>query len=398
MSRKHRRNTEPAREEQPFKGGQFYSLFLMGILAVSLYFAYLVLNPFLHDIFIAIIVATLTQPVHQRIKRAFGGRNTLAALGTTLLFFLCVILPLFLFSGALVGQAAKSIAAIQNWLRGAHLDAWLNGEAIANHVAWLNDALPWLELDLNKINIKGSLLEFSKNAGQITLDLGGKLLGNFVGVLLNFLIMLFVLFFLLRDGERMLAQLKHLSPLHDAQEDRILGKMRDVARSVVVGSFLVALCQGVVGGVGLAIAGIPALFWGAMMGFASLVPVVGTLLVWGPAAVYLVLIGEWKWGLFLAAWGGVIVSAIDSVLRPLLMQGQAQMSTFWVFLSIIGGIKFFGPLGILYGPMVLALAMVMLSIYADEYHEVLSAKCPAPQPAPEPGQAEEPDAEKIDQA
>ena len=104
MSRKHRRNTEPAREEAPFKGAQFYSLFLMGILAVSLYSAYLVLNPFLHDIFIAIIVATLVQPVHQRIKRAFGGRNTLAALGTTLLFFLCVILPLFLFSGALVAK------------------------------------------------------------------------------------------------------------------------------------------------------------------------------------------------------------------------------------------------------------------------------------------------------
>jgi len=383
MSRKHRRNTEPSKEETPFKGEQFYSLFLMGILAVSLYFAFLVLDPFLHDIIIAIIVATLIQPVHQRIKRALGGRNTLAAVASTLLFTLCVILPLFLFTGALAGQAAKSITSIQNWLKDAHLDAWLKGDAIGPYVNWLNEAMPWLELDLSKINIKGNLLELSKNAGQITLDMGGRLLGNFLGILVNFLIMLFVLFFLLRDGERMLVQLKHLSPLHDAQEDRILGKMRDVAHSVVAGSFLVALCQGVVGGVGLAIAGIPALFWGAMMGFASLVPVVGTLLVWGPAAIYLVLVGEWKWALFLVGWGGIIVSAIDSVLRPLLMQGQAQMSTFWVFLSIIGGIKFFGPLGILYGPMVLALAMVMLSIYADEYHEVLSAKCAVPPAEPE---------------
>ncbi|GFK92483.1 hypothetical protein NNJEOMEG_00308 [Fundidesulfovibrio magnetotacticus] len=389
MQKIKRRPAQPVRSPQEARREHVYSFFLLSILAVSLYFAYLVLTPFLHDMFIAIIVATLLQRPHQRIKRALGGSDTLAALGTTLLFTLCVILPLFLFTGALAGQAAKSIAALQNWLKDAHLDTWFKGEAIEPYVNWINTTLPWLELDLGKIDIKGNLLEFSKNAGQITLDLGGKLLGNFLGVLLNFLIMLFVLFFLLRDGERMLVQLKHLSPLHDAQEDRILGKMRDVARSVVVGSFLVALCQGVVGGVGLALAGIPALFWGSMMGFASLVPVVGTLLVWGPASVYLVLIGEWKWAIFLAAWGGIIVSAIDSVVRPLLMQGQAQMSTFWVFLSIIGGIKFFGPLGILYGPMVLALAMVMLSIYADEYHEVLAAKC-APVP-PEGETAPEPD-------
>ena len=364
------------------KQEQIYSFFLLGILGTSLFFAFQVLEPFIHNIFIAIILATLFQPVQRRINARLGGGNTLAALCTTLLVTLVIILPLFFFTGALLAQAAKSIAAVQAWLKDAHLQNWLKSETLAPYVAWINDTMPWLEFDLNKINIQGSLLDLSRNMGQLMIDLGTRVLGNFIGVLLNFMIMLFVLFFLLRDGESMLRQLKHLSPLRDTQEDRILRKLSDVARSVVMGSFLVALCQGVAGGIGLAIVGIPALFWGSMMGFASLVPVVGTLLIWGPAALYLLIVGDWKGAAIMTGWGAIIVSGIDSVLRPLLMQGQAQMSTFWVFLSIIGGIKFFGPLGILYGPLILALAMVMLSIYSDEYHDLLDTKCHPLPPRP----------------
>jgi len=363
------------------KQQQIYSFFLLGILAVSLYFAFQVLNPFVHNIFVAIILASLLHPFHQRLRTKLKGRDVVAALVSTVLVTLLIILPMFLFTGALIGQAAKSLNALQTWLKAAHLETWLKDDSFAPYVNWLNEAFPWLEFDLSKVDIRGGLLDLSKNLGQITIDLGTRLLGNFIGVLLDFLIMLFVLFFLFLDGESMLVQLKHLSPLHDAQEDRILRKLRDVARSVVVGSFLVAICQGVVGGLGLAIVGIPALFWGAMMGFASLVPVVGTLLIWGPAALYLLIVGDWKGALIITGWGAIIVSGIDSFVRPMLMKGQAQMSTFWVFLSIIGGIKYFGPLGILYGPMILALAMVMLSIYADEYSDLLAPKC---HPAQEP--------------
>lgn len=354
------------------KQDQIYSFFLLGILAISLYFAYLVLNPFLHNIFVAVILATLLHPVHRGLKRSFNGRGTLAALCSTLLVILLIILPMFLFTGALVGQAAKSITALQAWLKTAHLGTWLSNETFTPFANWIQETFPWLEFDINTFDVKNGLLNLSKSLGQIMIDLGTRLLGNFIGVLLDFLIMLFVLFFLFRDGEAMLAQLKHLSPLRDSQENRILDRMRDVAHSVVAGSFLVAICQGVVGGIGLSIVGIPALFWGAMMGFASLVPVVGTMLIWGPAAAYLLIIGDWKGALIITGWGAVVVSGIDSVLRPMIMQGRAQMSTFWVFLSIIGGIKYFGPLGILYGPMILALAMVMLNIYSDEYASQLT--------------------------
>lgn len=355
-----------------------YSSFLLGILAVSLYLAYVVLYPFLHNIFLAIILATLFHPVNLRIRKFVGGRNTLAALLTAALITLGIILPCFFFLGALVSQAANSIDSLQNWIKTAHPENLLQSDTLSPYLNWIQDKLPFLQVDLDKLNIQNNLLALSRRTGQAMLDMGTKLLGNFIGLLMDFLIMLFVLFFLLRDGESMLAQLRGLSPLHPDQENRILQKMRDVARSVVMGSFLIAVCQGVAGGIGLAIVGIPALFWGSMMGFASLVPVVGTMVIWAPAATYLLVVGDWKGAAILAAWGVGIVSTIDSVLRPLLLQGKAQMSTFYVFLSIIGGIKYFGPLGILYGPMILSLAMVMLALYSEEYSDALKSKGGAP--------------------
>jgi len=351
-----------------------YSFFLLAVLTVSLYFAFKVLEPFMDSIIVAIILASVIHPVHTRIKRMLGGRETLSALATTLLVTLLILVPLVLFTTALANQAANSTTAVQSWLKGKNLDAWLSADTLTPYIHWLQEKLPWLTIDLAKIDIKGYLLDISKSIGQFSIDFGTKMLSNFAGGFLHLLLLLFVLFFLLRHGELMLRRLKYLSPLRDAQEERILNRLRDVAHSVVIGSLFVAVCQGIVGGIGLAIVGIPALFWGAMMAFTSLVPVVGTMLIWGPAAIYLVIMGDWKWAIFIVFWGMVFVSGIDSILRPLVMRGKAQMSPFWVFLSIIGGIKYFGPLGILYGPLVLALAMVMLGIYAEEYSETLAEK------------------------
>ncbi len=191
---------------------------------------------------------------------------------------------------------------------------------------------------------------------------------------MNFILLIFVLFFLIRDGDRMLERLRYLLPLTTEQEDRIFHQLDDVAKSVILGAFIIALAQGAAGGLGLFIVGIQPFFWGCMMGFASLIPVGGTAVIWLPVAIYLGLTGQWQWGLLMVGWGAIVVSGIDSIIRPLLMKNRSNMSTFWVFLSIIGGIKFFGALGILYGPLVLGFAMVMLSLYAEYYKHVLDGR------------------------
>jgi len=350
----------------------FFTAFLLLILVVSLSLAVIVLRPFVDILIIGVVLATLFRPVHRRLLRCCRMRPTLAALLTTGLIFTCIIIPIFFFLGALLAQGVQSVNALQARLAATDFNTLFSHEAIAPYLQWIQTHLPFL--DIKKLALRADLLDISKTAGQILIDGGTRVLGNVVVQTMNFIILIFVLFFLIRDGDRMLVRLRYLLPLTTEQEDRIFRQLDDVAKSVILGAFIIALAQGAAGGLGLFIVGIQPFFWGCMMGFASLIPVVGTAVIWLPVAIYLGLTGQWQWGLFMVGWGAIVVSGIDSIIRPLLMKNRSNMSTFWVFLSIIGGIKFFGALGILYGPLVLGFAMVMLSLYAEYYKHVLDSR------------------------
>lgn len=349
------------------------------ILALALTLAAIVLRPFADILIIGVVLATLFRPVHRSLTRLCGRRITLAALLTTGLIFTCIIIPLFFFLGSLLAQGVQSVNALQAKLTTMDFNSLLRQESVAPYLAWLQEHLPFL--DLKKLALQADLLDISKTAGQILLDSGTKVVGNVFVLTMNFVILMFVLFFLIRDGEKMLSRLRYLLPLTTDQENRIFRQLDDVAKSVILGAFVIALAQGLAGGIGLFIVGVQPFFWGCMMGFASLIPVVGTAIIWLPVALYLILTGQWQWGVFLIGWGAVVVSGIDSVIRPLLMKNRSNMSTFWVFLAIIGGLKFFGALGILYGPLILGFAMVMLSLYAESYKHVLDDHTPQAAPA-----------------
>lgn len=184
--------------------------------------------------------------------------------------------------------------------------------------------------------------------------------------------MLFVLFFLLRDHDKIISAIRHILPLSRSQEDRILTEVEQVSKSAVMGSFLTAIAQGLAGGIGMWLAGFPGLFWGTMMGFASFIPVVGTALIWIPAAAYLFLTGDMTWAIFLTAWSVVIVGSIDNLLRPLLMQGSAGMNTLMIFFSLLGGLHLFGLIGLIYGPLIFAVTMVLFNIYEEEFKDFLN--------------------------
>ncbi|WP_246198042.1 AI-2E family transporter [Solidesulfovibrio aerotolerans] len=350
-----------------------YSIFLLLILASALILACIVLHPFVNILIIGVVMAALFRPVHRRIAGLCGEkRPTLAALLTTGLIFTCIIIPLFFFLGSLLAQGVQSVNALQHKLAATDFNQLFSQDALAPYMAWVQEHLPFL--DLKKLALQADLIDISKTAGQMLLDSGSRVIGNVFLLTMNFLILMFVLFFLIRDGHEMLAQLRYLVPLTTDQENRIIRQLDDVSKSVILGAFVIALAQGLAGGIGLFIVGIQPFFWGCMMGFASLIPVIGTAIIWLPVSLYLMLTGQWQWGVFMMIWGAVVISSIDSFIRPLLMQNRSNMSTFWVFLSIIGGIKFFGALGILYGPLVLGFAMVMLTLYAEDYRHVLEER------------------------
>lgn len=184
--------------------------------------------------------------------------------------------------------------------------------------------------------------------------------------------MLFVLFFLLRDHDKLISTLRHILPFSRSQEDKLLSEIEAVSKSAVLGSFLTALAQGLAGGIAMWMAGFPGLFWGTMMGFASFIPVVGTALIWVPATLYLFLIGDTAWAIFLLVWCIAVVGSIDNILRPLLMQGSGGMNTMMIFFSLLGGLQLFGLIGLIYGPLVFAITIVLFNIYEEEFKHFLT--------------------------
>jgi len=353
----------------PFLSGGIYKVFFILLLLFALYLGFSLVEPFVHTMIFATVLAALFSPVNARALKWFNGRRAAASLVTVAIIVFCLLLPMIFLFMALIGQGVQSLAALNGWVARGGYEAIVGPDMFTHYVTLLHDKLPFLRI--NEIDIQASFIQYSKEFAQTMLSYGTDLVRNAAKLILHFLLMVFVLFYFLRDGAKMVAYLKHLSPLRPKQEDFLIDSLKRVARGVLMGCLLVAVLQGFAGGVGLAVAGIPAFFWGAVVALASLIPVVGTGLVWVPAVSYLLLAGNWKMALFLGLWFGVFVVGIDTVLRPIFMKEASRISTFYIFLAILGGVYTFGMLGILYGPLILSFVMVMLQIYVEEYAEDL---------------------------
>jgi predicted PurR-regulated permease PerM len=181
-----------------------------------------------------------------------------------------------------------------------------------------------------------------------------------VGTLVNFILMLFVLFFVLRDGPRFAGSVVRLLPIEPALRGKLWRHLIDVTRAVFMGIGLTALVQGFLLGVGFAIAGLPSpLVFGVLGALFALVPVVGTALIWVPAAVWLMLQGEPGYALFIAGWGIIVVGSVDNFLRPILISGRVEVPTLAVFIGVMGGLSAFGFVGLFLGPIVLGLLVAL---------------------------------------
>ncbi|MGJ3522876.1 AI-2E family transporter [Nitratidesulfovibrio sp. D1] len=372
-------------------------LALLAVVAVGI--GWLLARPFIHTLAVAIVVAALAAPLQERIARRVRQRD-LAAASTILTLLLGVAAPLAVFVAALIPQAralARAAmafyAASGNGAGNAPADAAPAAGVAAGGAASAAGSLPapvelglarlhelsvWVTqtladfgidasefIDFDPASLRGTLLGAARQAGEAVLHGITAGVGNAVYLFGHFLLMLFILYFLLRDGRQMMAFVKRVSPLAHAQEDRLLSALRGVARSVFMGGVLVAVFQGVIGAVGFALVGLPALFWGFAMSFAAMIPVVGTALIWAPATAYLYLSGETWRAVFLLGWCAVLVSSSDGLLRAWFMKEGAGIPMVYLFLAILGGLNMFGILGLLYGPLLLTFAMVALTMYAE---------------------------------
>lgn len=353
----------------PLLDGGIYKVFLVLLFLFSIYLGFSLIEPFIHTMIISSVLAVLFAPVFNWALKLFDGKRVPASALTVAIIVFALLLPMSFLLMALINQGVESLVSLNAWItQGAYKDL-VSLESMDRYLAAIHDALPFLRID--EVELQADIVQYSRQFAQSMLGFGTELVRNGAKLIMHFLLMVFILFYFLRDGSKMVDYLKQLSPLRPKQEDYIIDSFKRVARGVLMGCLLVAVLQGVAGGIGLAVVGIPAFFWGAMMALSSLIPVLGTGLVWVPSVVYLLLSGDWKMALFLALWCGIFVVGIDTILRPIFMREAARVSTFYIFIAILGGIYSFGMLGIFYGPLILSFVMVMLQIYLEEYADDL---------------------------
>lgn len=342
---------------------------LIAALCLAMYASYLLIAPYVGAIVLAFVLSLLCFPVHQLIERKIPGKPNLVASLSCLLLVVVILVPASLVFMAIVQQGVAFTKESYQWLSSGGAEQILQHPLVLRALESVNQIIPAEQITGESI-VK-QLTELASGFGKELLNLSTKLVGDVTGLIFSFILMLFILFFLLRDHEKIVDTLHWVLPLSRSQEEALLTEAKKVAQSAVMGSFLTAIAQGIAGGIAMAIVGLPGLFWGTMMAFASFIPVVGTALIWVPASLYLLLVGDWPWALFMALWGAIVVGSIDNFLRPLLMQSGAGMNTLLIFLSLIGGIQLFGLIGVIYGPIIFALTLVLLKLYTIEFKDFL---------------------------
>jgi predicted PurR-regulated permease PerM len=316
---------------------------------------WLILRPFVGSILWAAILAFLMYPLQQRVTRLCGGRPSVAAGLLTGLTPVAIFVPLTLLGLAFAGQISALAASVQGDTSLLDLEGWTDpGEhpRLAQLVTWFTERFNVQLADI-QLYLRQGVQDW---AGTIARSSGLLFLGT-AGMILKFFVMLFVLFFMLRDGAQWFARTAALLPLPEERRGLLLTRLGKVLRAVVYGCGLTALVQGTLVAIGFAIAGLPGfIVFGVLAAVCGLLPFGGAALVWAPAVLYLFGSGQIGWGIFLLAWGAV-VSTSDNFIRPVIISRYTPVPTLLVFLGVIGGVGAFGALGFILGPVVLVLAV-----------------------------------------
>jgi predicted PurR-regulated permease PerM len=338
-----------------------FALVTAALLAGALF---LILRPFLVAILWSMLLALLLFPARQALGRRLGGRYALTALLLTVATTIVLIAPLPLLAVAFASQAKDLFARVQKLVA----ESGISGPGDVMDVPIVSRVIRWAEAvaPVDAQQLHGWVMSGAQSLLQGLVAVSGSFVLGTLNALVGLSIALFVLFFLLRDGDQMMATAVRLIPITPERRGQLVDHVAAVTRAVVFGSLLTAVVQGVLVGIGFALVGLPSpVVFGAVAAVASLIPFVGTALIWVPAVGVLFLQGRWVAAVVLAVWSVAVVSSADNVVRPLFISGRAQISTLPVFLGLIGGLSAFGPIGLVVGPVVVALTLALLR-FADE--------------------------------
>ncbi len=330
-------------------------IFILIILVILLYLLFLIFRPFLREIIIAAILATILYPWYEKLLQKFKGRKNLTAFVMSFLILLLIIIPLINIGYFFAQRSIEAYHTSQQLLK--------NLPEIIN-INFLNV----FDLDQRYISvIQDSVLSLVAYLRDLLVNwASGFIKGTSQGVASLFLIIL-TTFFVFRDGKKFLKYLTELIPLPKRYNKLIWQKFRSVSRSVILAEFGSAITQSILAVIGFVIVGLPAFILSLLIFLAAFIPYLGTIIIWLPVSIYLFLTGRIWQGIFLTLWAIVVVGLSDNIIRPYLIKGKIHVHPLIVFFSIIGAIIVFGFWGVVIGPLIVAMAVVVFDIYKLEF-------------------------------
>jgi predicted PurR-regulated permease PerM len=330
---------------------------LLVILALLGYLSYQIISPFLVPIAWAVVFSIVFYPVYAFISRHIIVKSIASSI-TVLLIFVVIIAPVSCLSIILIGELQK----VGDYTNSGGLDFFRElydkiitspqYEKISSLIGEHN--MPTADMIMDNMNKIGKILVENLSI-RIT---------NIISAAINFLLMIFTLFFLFRDGPGFLNKVRDYMPFSDEQKSRLTKQVKDMVASTVYGGVTVAMIQGFLGGLAFYIIGFTSpVLWGIVMSIVSFIPLLGTLGVWGPAAIYLLMRGEYLTGIGLILYGTFVIGLVDNFLRPMLIGSRTKMPTIIIFFSVLGGIEAFGIIGLIMGPLIMAVFISVFEIF-----------------------------------
>ena len=334
----------------------FFFAFLIGVIALT-FFVFL---PFLVPLAVAATLAVVSYPLHRRMLALTKGNETIAAFLSLFCIAVVVLVPLTFIGGQVFNEAQDLFQRIDE-----------SPEALKESFedmlgAYVRRFAPGLSIDIPGL--------IGKGFGFIA-SLVGPLFAGTAQTLLHFFLGAIALYYFLKDGPKFIQTLITLSPLPDTEDEKVLARLDTAINSIIRGTLIIAITQGIMTGIGLAIFGVPSpTLWGSLAAVGALVPGVGTAMVLAPAILFLFLTGKTVAGVGLLVWGIVAVGLIDNFLGPILVGRGVKIHPLFILFAVIGGIGFFGPVGFLLGPLVLSLLFALLDIYLQAEKKTMGAQ------------------------
>lgn len=350
-------------------------LALLAVTIIALYLCWQMLLPFIEVLLWAIVLVIVFYPVHKRIVARTGAPGWSAML-SCLLVIVTFLLPLTLITLAVVNEMSKMAQSLQGNVE-SFLDP--NSPVTGRFLRWLGQYV-----DINQLRSQQFIADRLKNMSGAIANRTFGFVGGFVVVVVEIFFVIFTMYYLFRDGDRLRRALREALPLEQGQAKEIFERTRDVISASVYGVLVIAAIQGALGGLAFWFLGLPSpLLWGVVMLFFSMIPMAGAFVVWVPAAIYLAVTQQYGKALILVVWGTIVIGMVDNFLRPKLVGEKTRLHELLIFFSVLGGLQVFGVLGLVLGPVVVAITLALLEVFRQAERTTTDAASTSP-PLDEP--------------